>query len=219
MEARIVRNDSEQNMNKFVLCSAGNSACKHNDVEQHHIDGTRSTDAQSRTSALALLGVHDQEWASPANKSAQSQSPSNDGNEIGSDQEVQEVQQLLELEIKIQEAKGHLRNAQDELAQASSKHSSQSISGSQCSRTYPILDGKEDWHSRVSDENIRHAVHDCSQHDRETQEAYQACKVVSTHICRNSKVVEKVPQPEITQKDDCYIRNFLLSIMNILLIT
>ena len=49
----------------------------------------RSADAQSRTSALALLGVHNQEWSSPADKSAQSQFPSNDGNKIRSDQEVQ----------------------------------------------------------------------------------------------------------------------------------
>ena len=34
------------------------------------------------------------------------------------------------------------------------------------------------------------------------QEAYQAHKIASAHICRNSEVVEKVPQPEITQKDD-----------------
>ena len=39
MEARIVRNDSEQNMNEFILTgSAGNSAREHN-------DGTRSADA------------------------------------------------------------------------------------------------------------------------------------------------------------------------------
>ena len=31
---------------------------------------------------------------------------------------------------------------------------------------------------------------------------YQAHKIVSAHICRNSEAVEKVPQPEITQKDD-----------------
>ena len=46
IEARIVRNDSEQNMNEFVLTgSAGNSAGEHNDVERHHNDGTRSADA------------------------------------------------------------------------------------------------------------------------------------------------------------------------------
>ena len=45
-------------------------------------------------------------------------------------------------------------------------------------------------------------LHDCSRHDRETQEAHQACKIVSTCICRNSEAVEKVLQPEITQKDN-----------------
>jgi hypothetical protein len=45
-EAGIIRNDSEQNMNEFVFTgSAGNSECEGNDVEQCHIDGTRSTDA------------------------------------------------------------------------------------------------------------------------------------------------------------------------------
>ena len=70
-EAEIIRNDSEQNTNEFMLTdSAGNSTCEGNVVEQCHIDGTRSADAQSRTSALALLGVHDQEQSSPADKSA-----------------------------------------------------------------------------------------------------------------------------------------------------
>ena len=63
--------------------------------------------------------MHDQERSSPANKSAQSQFPSNDGNEIGSNQQVQQVQRLLEIEIEIQEAREHLRNAQDELARES----------------------------------------------------------------------------------------------------
>ena len=63
--------------------------------------------------------MHDQEWSSPANDSAQSQSPSNDGNKIGSNQEDQQAQRLLEIEIEIQEAKEHLRNAQDELARES----------------------------------------------------------------------------------------------------
>ena len=109
---------------------------------------------------------------------------------------------MPELKIEIQEAKECLRNDQDELAQESSKDSSQSINRGQCSRTHPIQDGKEDQHSRVSDENIRqvvHNLHDCSWHDGETQEA---CKIASTRICKNSEAVEKVPQPEITQKDD-----------------
>ena len=79
------------------------------------------------------------------------------------------------------------------------------MSRSQCSHTHPIQDGKKDQHSRVSDENIRQVVrnlHDRSWHDRETKEAYQSCKIASTCICRNSEVVEKVPQPEITQKDN-----------------
>ena len=57
----------------------------------------------------------------------------------------------------------------------------------------------------MSDENIHQVVgdlHDHSWHDREMQEAFQGCKIVSTHIHRNSKAVEKVPQPEITQRDD-----------------
>ena len=57
----------------------------------------------------------------------------------------------------------------------------------------------------MSDENIHQAVHnlhDRSQHDGETQEAFQACKIAGVHIRRNSEVVEKVLQPEITQKDD-----------------
>ena len=86
-----------------------------------------------------------------------------------------------------------------------SKDSSQYISGSQCSHAHTIQDGKEDQPSRVSDKNIHQAVldlHDHSWHDREMQEAYQAHKIASTHIHRNSEVVEKVPQPEITQKDN-----------------
>ena len=79
---------------------------------------------------LVPLGTHDQQWSSPVNKSARSRSPSIDGNEIGSDQEDRQVQRLLELEIKIQEAKERLRNAQDELARESSKDSSHSISRS-----------------------------------------------------------------------------------------
>ena len=53
----------------------------------------------------------------------------------------------------------------------------------------------------MSDENIHQVVgdlHDCSQNDG----AFQAHKIVSSHICRNSKAVEKVPQPEITQRHD-----------------
>ena len=70
IEAGIVRNDSQQNMNEFMMTgSAGNSAHEGNDIERHHIDGTRSADAQSRTSTLALLGAHDQEQLSPTNKS------------------------------------------------------------------------------------------------------------------------------------------------------
>ena len=81
MEARIVRNDSEQNMNKFVLTgSAGNRAHEPN-------DGARSADALTGAPMLAPIGMHNQEWSSPVNKSAQSQSPSIDGNEIGSDHE------------------------------------------------------------------------------------------------------------------------------------
>ena len=81
MEAGIIRNDSEQDTNEFVLTgSTGNSACEPN-------DGTRSTDALTGTPALASLGVHDQEQSSPVNKSTRSQSPSIDGNEIGSNQE------------------------------------------------------------------------------------------------------------------------------------
>ena len=87
----------------------------------------------------------------------------------------------------------------------SSKDSSQSISGSQHSHNHPIQDGKENRHSRVSDKNIRQGVrdlHDRSQHDGETQEAFQAHKIASAHIRRNSEVVEKIPQPEIIQRDD-----------------
>ena len=57
----------------------------------------------------------------------------------------------------------------------------------------------------MSDENIRQAVHDLhdrSWHDGEMQEAFQACKIARACICRNSKVVEKLPQPEITQMDN-----------------
>ena len=144
MEAGIIRNNSEQNTNSFVLTgSAGNSACEPNDVERHHNDGARSADALTGAPVLAPLGMHDQEWSSPVNKSAQSRSPSIDGNKIGSDHEDRRVQQLLELEIKIQEAKECLRNAQDELARESSKDSSQSISGSNHSCNCPIQDGKE----------------------------------------------------------------------------
>ena len=99
---------------------------------------------------------------------------------------------MLELEIEIQEAKERLRNAQDELAQESSKDSSQSISGSNRSRNCPIQDGKEVRHSRVSDENIRQVVcdlHEYSQHDGETQEVFQACKNASARIRRNSEAV------------------------------
>ena len=81
--------------------SAGNSARKPNDVERRHNDGARSADALTGAPALALLGTHDQERSSPVNKSVRSRSPSNDGNEIGSDQEDQRVQRLLELEIRI----------------------------------------------------------------------------------------------------------------------
>jgi hypothetical protein len=102
MEAGIIRNDSEQNTNSFVLTgSAGNSAHEPNDVERHHNDGARSADALTGAPVLAPLGMHDQERSSPVNKSVRSRSPSNDGNEIGSDQEDQRVQRLLELEIKI----------------------------------------------------------------------------------------------------------------------
>ena len=193
METRIIRNASEQNMNKFMLTvSTGNSTCKHNDVEQCHIDGIRRTDAWSRTSALALLGTHNQEQLSPADKSTRSRSLSNDGSKIGSDQEDWLVQRLLELKIEIQEAKEHLRNAQDKLAWESSEDSSQSISGSQHSYAHPIQDGKENQHSKVSDKNIRQVVcnlHDCCQYDVEMQKVYQAHKITSARICRNSEVV------------------------------
>ena len=73
MEAGIVRNDSEQNTNKFVLTgSAGNSAHEPNDVERHHNDGARSADALTGAPVLAPLGMHDQERSSPVNKSARS---------------------------------------------------------------------------------------------------------------------------------------------------
>ena len=71
MEARIVRNNFEQNTNELVLTgNTGNNAYEDNDVKQHHIDSTKSADAQSRTSILVLLSVHNQEWLSLANKSA-----------------------------------------------------------------------------------------------------------------------------------------------------
>jgi hypothetical protein len=163
-------------MNKFVLTgNAGNSTCKPN-------DGARSADARIGAPTLALLDTHNQERLSPVNKSSESWSPSIDGNEIGSDQEDRQVQRLLELEIEILEARECLRNAQDELARESSKDSSHSIRGSQHSCKHPIQDGKENQHSRVSDENIRQAVrdlHDRSPHNGETQELFQACKIVS----------------------------------------
>ena len=88
MEAGIVRNDSKQNTNEFVLTgSAGNSAHEPNDVKRHHNDGARSADALTGAPTLAPIGTHDQERSSPVNKSARSRSPSIDGNEIGSDQE------------------------------------------------------------------------------------------------------------------------------------
>ena len=104
-----------------------------------------------------------------------------------------------------QEAREHLRNAQDKLAQESSKGSSHLISGNKCSRNHPIQDGKEDRHSRVSDKNICQAVrdlHDHSWHDGEMQEAFQAHKIASAHIHRNSEAVEKISQLEIIQRDD-----------------
>ena len=57
----------------------------------------------------------------------------------------------------------------------------------------------------MSDENIHQAVcdlHHHSQHDGETQEAFQACKITSTRIHKNSEAVEKISQPEIIQRDD-----------------
>ena len=132
------------NTNKFVLTgSAGNSARESNDVERRHNDGARSADVLTGAPTLAPIGTHDQERSSPVNKSTRSRSPSIDGNEIGSDQEDRQVQRLLELKIKIQEAKERLRNAQDKLARESSKDSSQSISGSNRSHNRPIKDGKE----------------------------------------------------------------------------
>ena len=93
MEAGIIRNDSEQNTNEFVLTgSAGNSTCEPNDVKRHHNDGARSTDALTGAPALAPIGTHDPERSLPVNKSARSRSPSIDGNEIGSDQEDRQVQ-------------------------------------------------------------------------------------------------------------------------------
>ena len=88
MEARIIKNDSEQNTNKFLLTgSTGNSARKPNDVKQCHNDGARSADALTGAPTLAPLGVHNQAWLSPVNKSTRSRSPSIDGNEIGTNQE------------------------------------------------------------------------------------------------------------------------------------
>ena len=56
MEAGIIRNDSEQNTNKFVLTgSAGNSAREPNDVKQRHNDGARSADALTGAPALVRL--------------------------------------------------------------------------------------------------------------------------------------------------------------------
>ena len=102
MEAGIVRNDSEQNTDKFMLTgSAGNSACQPNDVERRHNDGTRSADALTGAPTLVPLDAHDQERLSPVNKSTRSRSPSIDGNRIGSNQEDWRVQRLLELEIEI----------------------------------------------------------------------------------------------------------------------
>ena len=72
--------------------SAGNSAREPNDVERCHNDGTRSADALTGAPVLVPLGVYDQEWLSPVNKSARSRSPSIDGNEIGSNQEDWQVQ-------------------------------------------------------------------------------------------------------------------------------
>ena len=70
MEARIVRNDSEQNTNEFVLTgSTGNSAHEPDDVKQHHNDGARSTDALTGAPTLAPLRAHNQERSSPVNKS------------------------------------------------------------------------------------------------------------------------------------------------------
>ena len=45
-DTRIVRNDSYQNTNDFVMTgSAGNSTHEHNDIEQRHNYGGRSADA------------------------------------------------------------------------------------------------------------------------------------------------------------------------------
>ena len=57
----------------------------------------------------------------------------------------------------------------------------------------------------MSDENIHQAVHDLHDHSRhagERQEAFQARKIASACIHRNSKAVENIPQPEIIQRDD-----------------
>ena len=71
MEAGIVRNDSEQNTNEFVLTgSARNSAREPNDVERRYNDGARSADALTGAPTLELLGTHDQERSSPVNISA-----------------------------------------------------------------------------------------------------------------------------------------------------
>ena len=93
MEAGIIRNDSEQNMNKFMLTgSAGNTTREPNDVERCHNDGARSTDALTGAPTLAPIGTPDQEQSSPVNKSTRSRSPSIDGNKIGSNQEDWQVQ-------------------------------------------------------------------------------------------------------------------------------
>ena len=57
----------------------------------------------------------------------------------------------------------------------------------------------------MADKNIRQAVrdlHDRSRHDGEMQEAFQAHNIASARIRRNSEAVEKIPQPEIIQRDD-----------------
>ena len=73
----------------YYTGNTGNSAHKPNDVEQCHNDGARSADALTGAPTLAPIGTHNQEQSSPVNKSTRSQSPSIDGNKIGSDQEDQ----------------------------------------------------------------------------------------------------------------------------------